>query len=57
MTLDTPKARVTYRKEDHQAITDANFFNIVKRESEPGWRIGQTVSVPGEEVALPIMKS
>ena len=54
LAFDTPKGGVTLRAEDHQALTDVNFFRLGRKASAPGWQVTDEVVVPAEDAAIPL---
>jgi len=54
MSFDTPKGRMTFRKEDHQAMQDMFEFRI-KKEQKNEWDLLDLVRViPASELPVPI---
>ncbi|MBK7277649.1 MAG: substrate-binding domain-containing protein [Betaproteobacteria bacterium] len=54
MSFDTPKGKMTFRKEDHQAMQDMYHFRI-KNDPAFAWGVPELVRViPAAELAIPI---
>ena len=54
MTFDTPKGKMTFRKEDHQAMQSMYHFSI-KDDPAVAWGVPELVREIGpEEMACPI---
>ena len=54
MDFDTPKGRMTFRREDHQALQDMFHFRI-RVDPAVAWGIPELVRVlPAAEIALPV---
>ena len=54
MSFDTPKGRMTFRKEDHQAMQDMFEFRI-KKEQKNEWDLLELVRViPASELPVPV---
>ena len=54
MSFDTPKGKMTFRKEDHQAMQDMFHFRI-KNDPAFAWGVPELVRViPAEELQIPI---
>jgi branched-chain amino acid transport system substrate-binding protein len=54
MSFDTPKGRMTFRKEDHQAMQDMFEFRI-KQEQKNEWDLLELVRViPASELPVPV---
>jgi branched-chain amino acid transport system substrate-binding protein len=43
----------TIRAEDHQAIKEVIWIHIVPTDEAPGWKVVETVIIPGEDIVLP----
>ena len=50
MSFDTVKGKRTFRKEDHQAITDVNYMLANPKNTERGWEIVDSYRVDGATV-------
>ena len=54
MSFDTPKGKMTFRKEDHQAMQDMYHFRI-KNDPAFAWGVPELVrDIPAAELAIPI---
>ena len=54
MSFETPKGKMTFRKEDHQAMQDMYHFRI-KNDPAFAWGVPELVRViPAAELAIPI---
>ena len=54
LSFDTPKGKMTFRKEDHQAMQDMFHFRI-KNDPAFAWGVPELVRViPAEELQIPI---
>jgi branched-chain amino acid transport system substrate-binding protein len=56
MSFDTPKGRMTFRKEDHQALQDMYVFRIKKAQDQKGqWDLLEPVrTIPAAQLPIPI---
>jgi branched-chain amino acid transport system substrate-binding protein len=54
MSFDTPKGRMTFRKEDHQALQDMYHFRIKKNQKDE-WDLLELVNtIPAADLPIPI---
>ena len=54
MSFETPKGKMTFRKEDHQAMQDMYHFKI-KNDPAFAWGVPELVrEIPASEMAIPI---
>jgi branched-chain amino acid transport system substrate-binding protein len=54
MDFDTPKGRMTFRKEDHQAMQSMYHFRI-KKEQKGEWDLLELVrEIPAAELPVPV---
>jgi branched-chain amino acid transport system substrate-binding protein len=54
MDFETPKGKMTFRKEDHQAMQSMYHFRI-KKDQKNEWDLLELVrEIPVSEMALPI---
>ena len=54
MSFDTPKGKMTFRKEDHQAMQDMFHFRI-KNDPAFAWGVPELIRViPASEMQIPI---
>jgi branched-chain amino acid transport system substrate-binding protein len=54
MEFDTPKGKMTFRKEDHQALQSMYVFNI-KADRKNDWDLLDLVrEIPSSEIPVPI---
>jgi len=56
MSFDTPKGKMTFRKEDHQAMQSMYHFRIKKAQDQKGeWDLLELVrEIPASELPVPI---
>jgi branched-chain amino acid transport system substrate-binding protein len=54
MSFDTPKGKMTFRKEDHQALQNMYHFRIKKAQKNE-WDLLELVrEIPASEMSIPI---
>jgi branched-chain amino acid transport system substrate-binding protein len=54
MDFDTPKGKMTFRKEDHQALQAMYHFRI-KKEQKNEWDLLELVrEIPASELPVPV---
>ena len=56
MTFDTPKGKMTFRKEDHQALQAMYHFRI-KKDAKDNDVLELVREIPAKEMPLPIARS
>ncbi|PSC02904.1 branched-chain amino acid ABC transporter substrate-binding protein [Alsobacter soli] len=53
MSFESCKGRITFRKEDHQAIGDVNLIKLGPKAEEPGWAVSDQVKLNSAAIAEP----
>lgn len=53
LTMETCKGKLTFRKEDHQAIADVNLIKLAGKAEDPGYAIVDQMKVSGADVIDP----
>ena len=53
LSFDSVKGRITFRKEDHQALSDVNYALIGPASNEDGWEVVDFARVDGTPFAGP----
>ena len=53
VNFESAKGNISFRKEDHQVISDINVIKLGPKDDEPGWQVSEHVKLSGREVMGP----
>lgn len=53
LEYDSLTGKRLIRAEDHQAIKDVIWIHIVPTDTAPGWKVEDTIIIPGKDIILP----
>lgn len=53
INFESAKGKISFRKEDHQVVSDINIIKLGPKEEEPGWAVEDAVKVSGADLLGP----